>query len=149
KTLTVWAPEEGARLYSERGRGLGEALMASPQIARPSECIPNVGAMAERIRSFDWANHPLGPIEGWPQSLKIAVRILLSSRYAMGVGWGPEFTFFCNDGYLPTLGMKGGWALGESVRVVWREIWADVGPRAESVVQTGRATWDESLLLFL
>jgi hypothetical protein len=32
---------------------------------------------------------------------------------------------------------------------VWAEIWHDIGPRARSVMQTGQATWDEGLLLFL
>ena len=105
--------------------------------------------MGRRIREFDWAGHPLGPSEGWPQSLKVAVRIMLTSRYAMWMGWGPEFYFFCNDAYAPTLGLKWESALGLSARKVWVEIWSDVGPRAESVVRSGEATWDESLLLFL
>ena len=107
------------------------------------------GEMGERIRSFDWASHPLGPVEGWPQSLKIVIRIMLASRYAMWMGWGPEFYFFCNDAYLPTVGIKESWVLGASARKVWEEIWPDIGPRAESVVKTGQATWDESLPLFL
>ena len=91
-----------------------------------------------------------GPIIDWPQSLKTVVRIMLDSRYAMWLGWGPEFTFFYNDAYARmTLGPKHPWALGRSAREVWSEIWADIGPRAESVIQTGQATWDEELLLFL
>ena len=107
------------------------------------------GEMAARMRAFDWSAHPLGPPDGWPQSLKVAVRILLTSRYAMWIGWGPEFTFFYNDAYRPTLGVKHEWALGMPARELWSEIWADVGPRAESVLRTGEATWDEGLLLFL
>lgn len=106
--------------------------------------------MGERTRSFDWSKTAVGPISQWPQSLKIVVRTMLDSRYAMWLGWGPEFTFFYNDAYARmTLGPKHPWALGRSAREVWSEIWADIGPRAESVVHTGRATWDEGLLLFL
>ncbi len=107
------------------------------------------GEMGDRMRRYDWASHPLGTPDAWPQSLKIAIRILLTSRYAMWIGWGAEFYFFCNDAYSPTLGIKKDWALGASARKVWAEIWPDIGPRAESVVATGAATWDESLLLFL
>src|SRR6185295_7705293 len=32
---------------------------------------------------------------------------------------------------------------------VWREIWPEIGPRIRTVLETGRATWDEGLLLFL
>jgi len=33
--------------------------------------------------------------------------------------------------------------------VVWKEIWDDIGPRIDRVLETGEATWDEALLLFL
>src|SRR5262249_50210395 len=101
-------------------------------------------------RTFDWSATPVGPVGVWPQSLKTAVCIMLSSRYAMWLGWGPEFTFFYNDAYATmTLGPKHPWALGRSAREVWSEIWSDIGPRAERVVATRAATWDEGLLLFL
>lgn len=106
--------------------------------------------MRERTRNFDWSKTPLGPIAEWPQSLKTVVRVMLDSRYAMWLGWGLEFTFFYNDAYARmTLGPKHPMALGKPAREVWSEIWADIGPRAESVIQTGQATWDEGLLLFL
>jgi hypothetical protein len=54
--------------------------------------------------------------EQWPQSLKTIVRVMLDSRYAMWMLWGPEFTFFCNDAYLPTVGIKGAWMLGKKSR---------------------------------
>jgi PAS domain S-box-containing protein len=107
------------------------------------------GEMGERTRAFDWSNTAVGPVKAWPQSLRTIVRVMLDSRYAMWVGWGPEFTFFYNDAYARILGAKHPWALGRAAAEVWPEIWAEVGPRAESVVRTGTATWDEGLLLFL
>jgi hypothetical protein len=41
--------------------------------------------MAALMREFDWRNTPLGPVRNWPQSLRTAVDIMLSSRYAMFV----------------------------------------------------------------
>ena len=103
-----------------------------------------------RMRAFDWAATPLGPVHTWPQSLRTSVRILLTSRFAMWMGWGPELTFFYNDAYARmTLGKKHPWALGRAAREVWEEIWSDIGPRIEQVMETGTATWDEGLLLFL
>ncbi len=108
------------------------------------------GEMAERTRAFDWSKTPAGPAAEWPQSLKTVVRVLLDSRYAMWLGWGTDLTFFYNDAYARmTLGPKHPWALGRPAREVWSEIWQDIGPRAESVLRTGQATWDEGLLLFL
>jgi signal transduction histidine kinase len=106
--------------------------------------------MATRMRAFDWAATPLGPVHTWPQSLRTAVRIVLTSRFAMWMGWGPDLTFFYNDAYARmTLGKKHPWALGRTAREVWAEIWRDIGPRIERVIETGTATWDEGLLLFL
>lgn len=105
--------------------------------------------MGRRMRTHDWSRTPLGPPRAWPQSLKTIVRVMLDSRYAMWMAWGPELTFFCNDAYLPTLGLKRDWALGARSDRVWSEIWSDIGPRIDHVLRNGEATWDEVLLLFL
>ncbi|WP_245777825.1 SpoIIE family protein phosphatase [Lentzea xinjiangensis] len=107
-------------------------------------------AVGRDLAAVDWAATPLGPASGWPQSLQTAVSILLSSRFSMWLAWGPELTFFCNDAYRRnTLGRKYPWALGRPAAQVWAEIWEDIGPRVDSVLTTGEATWDEALLLFL
>jgi anti-anti-sigma factor len=103
-------------------------------------------AMAEK----DWSTTPLGTPDGWPVSLRNVVRILLTSRFSMWAAWGPELTTFYNDAYWrDTLQAKHPWALGRPAREMWAEIWPDIGPRIRSVLETGRATWDEDLLLFL
>src|SRR6185437_10282227 len=48
-----------------------------------------------------------------------------------------------------TLRAKHPWALGQPASAVWAEIWRDIGPRIDSVLESGIATWDEDLLLFL
>src|ERR1700722_15974724 len=107
------------------------------------------GEMGARMRALDWSQTPLGSPDQWPQSLKTIVRVMLDSRYAMWMLWGPELTFFCNDAYLPTVGIKGDWVLGSRSDKVWEEIWSDIGPRIAHVLKRGQATWDEGLLLFL
>jgi signal transduction histidine kinase len=107
-------------------------------------------SMNELFRSFNWAATPLGPIESWPDSLKAVVRILLTSGFPMWMAWGPELTAMYNDGYRrTTLGKKHPWALGRSAREVWSEIWKDIGPRIQRVMETGEASWDEALMLIL
>lgn len=106
-------------------------------------------SMSAQVEAFDFSTTPLGDSKRWPQSLRTAVRIVLSSRYAMWMAWGPELTFLYNDAYLPTLGIKRNWALGAAARDVWAEIWPDIGPRIERVLTSGQATWDEGLQLFL
>jgi len=101
------------------------------------------------MRLHDWSKTPLGHPRKWPQSLKTIVRVMLDSRYAMWMLWGPELTFFCNDSYLPTVGIKRDWVLGARSDRVWEEIWPEIGPRIRQVLTRGEATWDEALLLFL
>ena len=113
------------------------------------EFLQGGGEMGRRMRAFDWEQHPLGPPDQWPRSLKTVIQIMLTSRYAMWMGWGPELYFFCNDAYLPTTGVKEGWVLGAPARDVWAEIWTDLSPRIQAVMERGESTWDESLLLFL
>ena len=107
------------------------------------------GEMGARMRTYDWSATPLGPPQHWPQSLRTIVRMMLDSRYAMWMAWGPDLTFFCNDAYLPTVGIKRDWCLGARSQLVWQEIWPDIGPRIEQVLGAGEATWDEALQLYL
>ncbi len=107
------------------------------------------GEMAALIAAVDWAKTGVGPSNAWPQSLTTILRMMVASRYQMWMSWGRDFTFFYNDAYAPTLGVKHPRALGRPANEVWSEIWPEIGPRIESVMRTGRATWDEGLLLFL
>jgi signal transduction histidine kinase/DNA-binding NarL/FixJ family response regulator len=106
--------------------------------------------MSELVRAFDWGATPLGDAAFWPPSLKTTVRILLTSRFPMWMAWGPELTVLYNDAYArTTLGKKHPWALGKPASVVWSEIWKDIGPRIDRVLETGEASWDETLPLIL
>jgi signal transduction histidine kinase/DNA-binding response OmpR family regulator len=108
------------------------------------------GTTETLIASTDWSSSPVGPSQGWPGSLRTVLRLMLTSRYAMWMGWGRDLTFFCNDTYAnQTLGAKYPWALGRTAREVWAEIWDDIGPLIGHVLRTGQATWSEGLLLLL
>ncbi|HTC43721.1 MAG TPA: ATP-binding protein [Steroidobacteraceae bacterium] len=125
--------------------------MKSPDSDAPptSNFLAGGGEMGARMRALDWSKTPLGPPASWPQSLKTITRVMLDSRYAMWMLWGPQLTFFCNDAYLPTVGDKSEWVLGARSDKVWEEIWPEIGPRIQSVLASGEATWDEGLQLFL
>ncbi len=107
------------------------------------------GDMGARLRAVDWAATPLGPAAQWPQSLKTAVRIMLTSRQPMFVWWGDDLINLYNDAYRAIVGGKHPDALGQPASVVWREIWDEVGPRARSVMQDDEGTYDEALLLIM
>lgn len=107
------------------------------------------GEMGMRIREKDWSKTSLGPPESWQQSLKTAVRIMLTSRQAMFVWWGEELINLYNDAYRAIVGGKHPEALGQPASVVWREIWDQVAPRAESAILQNEGTYDEALLLIM
>ena len=84
--------------------------------------------MAARVRTFDWSATPLGPIAGWPQSLKTAVDIILASGHAMMLAWGPERTLLYNDAYAPMLGARHPDSLGAQFCAAWPDIWEEIAP---------------------
>src|SRR5689334_21068866 len=94
----------------------------------PSSGEPASGELGALMNRLDWSTTPLGAPESWPQSLKTAVQIMLTSRYAMFVWWGEELTNLYNDAYRPMLGAKHPHALGQSAPDVWAEIWEAIGP---------------------
>ena len=105
--------------------------------------------MAQMMRQHNWGQTSLGPPERWPEALKVAIRLLLTSKFEMWLGWGPDIAFFYNDAYRPTLGNKHPKALAVPTHVLWAEIWDDIKDRLATVYGTGQATWDRALLLFL
>lgn len=107
------------------------------------------GEMGALMRSFDWLQTPLGAVQDWSQSLKTAVRIMLTSRQPMFVWWGEALINLYNDAYCSILGGKHPAALGQPASQVWQEIWDQVGPRAESAMRNNEGTYDEALLLIM
>ncbi len=100
--------------------------------------------MGALMRAHDWASTPVGPPDSWPQSLRVAVRLLLTSSHPMFIWWGPKLIQFYNDAYRGYLGPeKHPAALGAPGRETWAEIWAVTGPQIEHVMAGGGATWHE------
>jgi hypothetical protein len=92
------------------------------------------GELGRLMREKDWAKTSLGPPQGWPQSLRTAISILLESRFPMVVAWGSDFRFFYNDAYRVILGKtKHPFALGTPGPEIFPEVWSVVGPEFERV----------------
>ena len=106
------------------------------------------GEMGALTRSYDWSAAPLGPPEGWPQSLRTALRILLNTNHPMFIWWGPELIQFYNDAYSQTMGPeRHPSALGQRGRECWAEIWPIIGPQIEQVMRGDGPTWNENQLV--
>ena len=110
--------------------------------------LPDDSEMGQRILSFDWTTTPLGHPSGWPMPLRNAVTTCLSSRFPILLLWGPELIKIYNDGYAEMIGPdKHPRALGQPAHEIWPEIWDVIGPMFESVMTTGKATWNEHEIL--
>ncbi|MBR0992229.1 histidine kinase [Bradyrhizobium japonicum] len=106
------------------------------------------GEMGKLTREFDWSKTPLGQPEGWPQSLRTTVRLLLNSRHPMFIWWGQELIQFYNDAYRQTMGPeRHPSALGARGRECWAEIWNIIGPQIDYVMAGCGATWHEDRLV--
>jgi signal transduction histidine kinase/DNA-binding response OmpR family regulator len=108
------------------------------------------GEMGALIASLDWARTPIGPVEQWPQSLRAAVSICLSSRFPMLIWWGTDLVMIYNDAYRPILGStKHPQAMGASGAEIWPEIWHVVAPTLSGVLKRGEATWSDDQMFSL
>ncbi|WP_237709106.1 PAS domain-containing protein [Sphingomonas elodea] len=116
-------------------------------MAAPLRFLEHSGDMAERIRTFDWANHPFGAADSWCEPLRMTVDLMLASSFPKALYWGPEFRLLYNDAWAPIAADRHPWALGRQGSEVWAEIWDVVGPQMEEVVATGRgfAVYDQLL----
>lgn len=107
------------------------------------------GIMGQLIREKDWSKNQLGTPDTWPQSLRTTLSIILNSKFPMFLFWGPDLICFYNDAYLPSLGNEGKHPvmLGGKAEVYWKEIWKDIKPLLDQVLEKGESTWKEDMLL--
>ncbi|CAA9396855.1 MAG: PAS/PAC sensor hybrid histidine kinase, partial [uncultured Quadrisphaera sp.] len=106
-------------------------------------------AAGRLMAGLDWGATPVGAPEGWPQSLRGAVRTVLSSRYPMLLLWGEQYTQLYNDAYSALIGDQHPAAMGGDVRVTLAEGWPVLGPLITEAVDTGVASWVPALQLLL
>ena len=99
------------------------------------------------MRSTDWSKTVIGPPDSWSPALRMMSQFLLSNRFPQLLWWGPQFCSLYNDAYVPILGKKHPWALGQPVQEVWHEIWHILKPLIETPFHGGPATWMEDIPL--
>jgi hypothetical protein len=100
-----------------------------------SDFLAGGGEMGALTRGFDWSKTSLGSPETWPQSLRVTVRLVLTSRHPMFIWWGPELIQFYNDAYRETMGPKG-------IRALWEHGAAIVGMRyGTSLAPRSSTSW--------
>jgi PAS domain S-box-containing protein len=113
----------------------------------PDVFLSGGGAMGARVRAHDWSMSPIGCMRSWPQSLRTALSVMLSSAFPSCLAWGADLISFYNDAYVPILGMKPD-ALGRPFEEVWSEVWDRIGPIAARAL-AGEASYFEDFPLKL
>ena len=135
---------------SEEGTGSQHGLSGKSSLPTgpiPSERIHGSGPTASRVREFDWASTPLGPIVSWSETLLATVNLMLSNRFGCNIFWGPELIQVYNDAYAIFLGEKESKALGQRADVCWSEAWEFLAPQVEAVMKHGKTTYLENVLI--
>ena len=106
------------------------------------------GEMGKLVRSIDWDRSPLGPIEGWPQSLKTTVSLCLASVSPFSIIWGPQHIQIYNDGYWPICGTKHPASTGQDYRECWASAWPVIGEGFEAALR-GETRYFENQWMYL
>jgi PAS domain S-box-containing protein len=109
--------------------------------------ITGSGEMAGRIRGHNWSKTPLGPIEGWSQTLLAIVNLMLHSPFPTILSWGEEMVFLYNDAAISTLSLKHPMALGADYRDVFREAWDLVSADLDACFYRGQTAVRENIVI--
>ena len=96
--------------------------MADQNSGRGADAFPvGGGELGQLIRDFDWSKTSLGPISGWPQSLRTATDVVLQSPIPLVMLWGPDGIMIYNDGYAVFAADRHPGLLGSKVLEGWPE----------------------------
>src|SRR5579871_4436173 len=104
--------------------------------------------MGKLVRSMDWSQTALGPIESWPQSLRTTVGLCLASNFPISIAWGRRHIQIYNDGYWPICGGKHPHSMGQAFTECWASAWPAIGSAFEHAL-TGETSFLEDQRMFL
>jgi PAS domain S-box-containing protein len=99
------------------------AYRERPSSARAAAWPIGGGRCGDLIRSMDWGNTALGPIDTWSVALRTTVANVVNSPVAKVLMWGPTHVMVYNDLYIDIAGANHPAALGGTVPGIWPEIW--------------------------
>jgi PAS domain S-box-containing protein len=114
---------------------------------RTKTLIAGNSELAGRIRAHKWSETPLGPIEGWSETLLATVNLMLHSPFPTILAWGPEMVFLYNDAAISTLTVKHPSALGGLYRNVFEEAWDLVSGDLEACFRRGETAVRDNMFI--
>jgi PAS domain-containing protein/DNA-binding CsgD family transcriptional regulator len=106
------------------------------------------GSLSAILREFDWSATLAGHPDGWPETLRVAIDIVLNTNQPMLIWWGEELIQFYNDGFdeiaRPFLQAAG---MGASGKRYWHEISNVLAADIDHVMAGNGSVSREHLLL--
>jgi len=117
--------------------------------ASSADILAGGGEMGALIRSLDWSQTPVGPMESWSVTLRSTIRFVLANGFPTLLWWGPQYVQFYNDAYRPIPGTKHPQSMGQPAAECWPEIWHILQPLVDTPFHGGPATWMEDILLVI
>ena len=117
-------------------------------VSAPLAFLAGGGETGSLIRAMDWSNTSLGPVTGWPQSLRTTVSICLASDLPICVIWGPGLVQLYNDAYRVICGNKHPQSMGQNFSECWKEAWPVIGEAHDSA-RAGDKAFLETQQIFL
>jgi hypothetical protein len=68
-------------------------------LGRATDWLVGDGPIVDLIRAKDWSATSLGPLGGWPDSLRTSVSLALGSSFPINVIWGDGAVQIWNEAY--------------------------------------------------
>ena len=103
--------------------------------------LDHVGPITSAYSEVRWNDLPLGPPEDWDHTLRITLDLVLRSKFPMTLLWGPESVLLYNDAYVELIGDKHPYALGRPAQEIFPEVWDQVAPLIDQVMDSGEAIY--------
>ncbi|KAJ9656073.1 hypothetical protein H2198_005233 [Neophaeococcomyces mojaviensis] len=112
--------------------------------------LEGLTAFQRLIRSINWSDTALGPIESWPRELRQMFRLAVADTSPAVIYWGPERTIIYNEAFIPLIGEKHPNVLGMNAPDVFPDFWDYFETVLEEQTNTGQAvSGDASRLLMV
>ena len=105
-----------------------------------TDSLPPTADTRTLLQTTDWSRTPLGPLAGWPRTLRGYAEMVLDMPTPAILFWGPEQTQIYNAGYASILGPRHPGAFGMAYREAWPDTYPIIYPWMRHVLDNG-GTW--------
>ena len=87
--------------------------------------------MSERIRRHAWSESVLGPLDSWPQTLRLLLDTILEAPLPMCILWGDQALQLYNDAHARLIGDRHPAELGMPACRRWGATWELLAPACD------------------